>query len=53
MENFRKSIQQKFDSMQSTGKLFRSSVSGQEIWDLYLQSMGKDIFRDPNSSERN
>lgn len=53
MKEFREAIQKKFDLMQSSGKLFRVVLTGQEIWDLYLKSMGSSIFRDPNSSEWN
>ncbi len=37
-------------------KLFRSSVSGDKVWDLYINSFEKKdnpIFRDPNSSYHN
>ena len=40
--------------MCKTGKLFRVSLSGQQVWDLYLRSFDNDpIFRDPESSEHN
>lgn len=51
-----KQIQQKFAEMQATGKLFRVELTGNEIWDLYIQSFAPEnnpVFRDPNSSERN
>ncbi len=51
MKDFRIAIQNKFDSMQSSGKLFRSTITGSEIWDLYLESMAGGIFRDPSSNE--
>ena len=54
MENFNKKIQQQFEKMCATGKLFRSSVTGQEVWNTYLsgfKSLG--VFRDPNSNEYN
>ena len=54
MENFNKLIQAQFDKMCKTGKLFRSKVTGQEVWDKYLESFEDDpIFRDPESSSHN
>lgn len=43
-----------FDAMCATGMLFRADITGDEIYDLYLQSFpdGADpVFRDPNSTE--
>lgn len=51
-----KKIQVQFDKMCATGKLFRSGVTGQEVWDMYLGSFTKEndpIFRDPESSSHN
>ena len=54
MEKLNKLIQAQFDKMCATEKLFRSSITGQQVWDLYLKSFDKDpIFRDPESSEHN
>lgn len=56
MINFSKSIQEQFNKMSDTGKLFRSKMTGQEVWDLYLANFeeGDDpVFRDPESSEHN
>ena len=54
MENFNKLIQAQFDKMCKTGKLFRSKVTGQEVWDKYIGSFEDDpIFRDPESSLHN
>ena len=42
--------------MCATGKLFRSSVTGQQVWNIYLSSFplcSNNIFRDSNSSEHN
>jgi len=42
--------------MCETGKLFCSKLTGQEVWNLYLDSFTDEhdpIFRDPNSSENN
>lgn len=56
MIKFNKQVQEQFDKMCSTGKLFRVAMTGHEVWDLYLKSFpeGKDlVFRDPASSEHN
>lgn len=53
--NFRDLMQKQFLVMQGY-KLFRSSVTGERVWDLYLNSFTKEhdpIFRDPNSSYHN
>lgn len=56
MDKFNPLIQAQFDKMCSTGKLFRSSLTGNQVWDLYIGSFEKQfnpIFRDPNSSTHN
>jgi len=56
MIKFTKLIHVQFDKMCATGKLFRSSLTGQQIWDLYINGFTKEqnpIFRDPNSSTHN
>lgn len=54
MKNLTIKIQAQFDKMCKTNRLFRSSLTGKEVWDLYLSSFEKDpIFRDPESSEHN
>lgn len=54
MKQFTQKIQEQFNKMSQTGKLFTSSLSGQQVWDLYLNSFEADpIFRDPESSEHN
>lgn len=56
MKEFQKSIQAQFDKMCATGKLFRSSISGQDVWDHYINSFEKEqnpIFRDPASTSHN
>jgi len=53
---FNQKIQEQFAVMCKTGKLFRSSISGQELWDLYLGSFktgDNPVFRDPDSSQHN
>lgn len=52
MIEFNKLIQAQFSKMCATGKLFRSSVTGQQVWDMYLNGFTPEhnpIFRDPNS----
>jgi len=54
MEKLSKYIQAQFDKMCATGKLFRSSITGREVWEAYLKGFGEDeIFRDPESSVHN
>ncbi len=54
MKNFNQKLNEHFLQMCSKGKLFRVTITGKELYDIYLSSFGKDnIFRDPNSSEHN
>ena len=56
MKEFNKQVQKKFNQMSKTGKLFRVKLTGQEIWDAYLNSFTKEnnpTFRDPESSIKN
>ena len=56
MVEFTKKMQLQFNRMCNTGKLFRSSLTGQQVWDLYLKGFTKEenpVFRDPNSSTHN
>jgi len=56
MIELNKKIQAQFDRMSATGKLFRSSLSGQQVWDLYIGGFEKKhdpIFRDPESTTHN
>lgn len=56
MIEFSNLIQAQFDKMCATGKLFRSSLTGNQVWDLYISSFTGEqnpIFRDPNSSTFN
>ena len=56
MKNLNKKMQECLDKMSATGKLFVSSVSGKELWDIYLKFFkpeDNEIFRDPQSSEHN
>jgi len=56
MNKFTSLIQAQFDKMCATGKLFRSSLTGQEIWDLYINGFDPEnnpVFRDPLSTYHN
>lgn len=56
MLEFNKKLQEKFTQMSQTGKLFRSELAGQQVWDLYIGSFTKEtnpIFRDPLSTSKN
>jgi hypothetical protein len=56
MKEFNEKIQAKFAEMTATGKLFKSSLTGSTVWDLYLKSFTPEndpIFRDPESSSHN
>ncbi len=54
MQKFTKRVQEQFQIMCNSGKLFKTDLSGHEVWDLYLKSFEDDsVFRDPNSSEHN
>ena len=55
-ESFATLIKEQFALMCKTGKLFVSSVNGDTLWELYLNSFAPQddpIFRDPNSSSNN
>lgn len=56
MKAITRKIQEQFTKMCGTGKLFRVQLTGQEIWELYLNSFAKEndpVFRDPNSTSHN
>lgn len=56
MQNLNKEIQQNFKKMCERDILFCSSVTGKEVWDLYLKGFKPEdnpIFRDPLSSTHN
>lgn len=56
MKELNSKMQSQLEKMTQTGKLFRTAVTGQEVWDLYLNSFQKGdnpVFRDPESSEHN
>lgn len=49
-----KMLQEQFAKMCATGKLFRSKVTGDQVWQAYMRGFGEDpIFRDPESSVHN
>jgi hypothetical protein len=55
-KEFNSKIQAQFKRMCDTGKLFQSNISGNILWDLYLNSFDliyNGIFRDANSSKHN
>lgn len=56
MIEFNKQIQEKFTNISKSGKLFRVELTGDELWEIYLNSFSKEnnpIFRDPNSTSKN
>ena len=54
IQTFNKKIQEKLNEISKTGKLFRSYLTGSEIWDIYINSFDQDpTFRDPESSTHN
>ena len=59
MQNFgikelQQSMQRALYNMATNGALFRSEVSGQEIWEMYINGLENDpVFRDPENSEHN
>lgn len=56
MKDFIKKLHEQAEVLYQTGKLFKSSVSGHKVWELYLDNFSSDdnpIFRDPNSSTHN
>lgn len=56
MKELREKMQAQFDKMCATSKLFRSTITGREVWDMYLKSFPTEhnpIFRDPNSTVHN
>lgn len=56
MIELNKLLQAQFNKMCATGKLFRSKISGQTVWDTYITSFTTEnnpIFRDPESTMHN
>lgn len=56
MNEFTKLIQAQFSKMCASGKLFRSSVTGYQLWDAYIGAFKPEddpVFRDPNSTLHN
>lgn len=56
MKEFNKQIQKRFVEMCATGILFKSEITGDAVWDLYLAGFSPEddpVFRDPASSTHN
>ena len=56
MKAFSAQLQKQLLVMAATGKLFRSKLSGSQVWEKYLAGFTPElnpIFRDPNSTEKN
>lgn len=54
MKEIREKIQERFNEMCATGMLFRSSATGDELWEQYISGFENDpVFRDPSSSTHN
>lgn len=56
MKKLNELLQQQLYLMCATGKLFRSEITGEKLWSLYLSSFSKEHdpkFRDPKSSVHN
>lgn len=54
MKEFAKLLQAQFEIMCASGKLFRSSLTGEQVKDLYINGFVNDpVFRDPESSMHN
>lgn len=52
-QEFNKRIKEQFALMTKQPVLFRSKVSGHQLWDMYISSFAKEydpVFRDPNST---
>ena len=56
MDKFISNLQEQFQKMCSTGKLFRADISGREVFQLYLMAFpegSNPVFRDPASTMHN
>ena len=54
IEKVKELFQAQFNRLSERGVLYRSAVTGREVWNAYMQGFGEDpIFRDPQSSEHN
>lgn len=56
MIEFTKKLQSQFDKMCATGKLFESALTGEQVWNIYINGFEKEsnpIFRDPESTVHN
>lgn len=55
-KEFAKNVADNFSKISNKSKLFRVDISGQDLWDLYLESFKPEdnpVFRDPESTEHN
>lgn len=54
MKEFNQKIQNQFTKMCGSERLFKASITGREVWNIYLSSFeNEQVFRDPESSEHN
>lgn len=54
MKELTKLLQKRFNEMCNTGTLYRSTVSGEELWEAWMKGFGNDpIFRSTESSVHN
>lgn len=56
IKNLTPKLQSQLELISKTSQLFVSSISGQDIWEAYINSFTKDdnpVFRDPESSYKN
>ena len=55
-KEFSEKVKERFSELSKTGKLFKSSLNGHDLWNLYITSFNKEDnppFRDPESSTNN
>lgn len=54
MKEINEVLQKNFDRMQATGKLFRSTIGGNQLWDAWYSGFENDpVFRKADSSVHN
>lgn len=55
-KDFAKQVKTNFTKLQQNNKLYKSSLSGDDLWNLYINNFkagDNPVFRDPNSSSHN
>ena len=55
-KEFAEKVKDNFSQLQKQGKLFKSSLTGHDLWDIYIGNFSPEdnpIFRDPESSSHN